>query len=150
MAFNSEQFLSTVISQSASTKSIAVPEGDFVAVVTKIGVRSIKMDDEDRVIFEVTWEPSDPSGIIESTTGRKKNTVRQGVFLDLTPEGGIDLAKGMNVSLGRLRDALGQNKDGEPWNFQMVMGRTARIYVSHKIDNKTGDVYANVEKVAAL
>lgn len=151
MAFDATAFVNTVYQDAASTEMINVPEGQYVGSITKLNPRSVQIDGEDRVVVDVTFEIQDMDGAVAAATGRDKNTVRMGLFLDMTGSGNdqrLDLSRGRNVALGRLRDALGQNDPGKPWNFNNLIGGVCRIDVSHSID---GDkTYANVKKVAAL
>ena len=80
--------------------------------------------------------------------GRDKVTVRQGIMLDITDSGGLDMGKGRNIGLGRLREAIGLNTPGQPFSFSMVAGRVAKVNVSHRIDGE--NIYAEVKGVAKL
>ena len=72
-------------------------------------------------------------------------TVRQTIWLDLTESGSLDFGKGRNVGLGRLRDALGQNETGKPWQPGMMVGGVAKIKVTHSIDKRDNEtIQANV------
>jgi hypothetical protein len=68
--------------------------------------------------------------------------VPQDVMLDLTDSGQLDMAKGRNVRLGRLREALDLNAPGRPFSFAMIQGRMAKVKVGHRVDGE--DIYAEV------
>ena len=53
-----------------------------------------------------------------------------------------------NVKLGRLREALGQNKNGQAWSFGMLKG-AGPIKVSIEPDKKNPEDYSRVVKVAS-
>lgn len=149
--FNPEQFMTTNYSEANSTKIIPVPEGEYPAQVKSVGFRQFDRDDDSSsTVCEVVWEPQDLDGSIKASTGREGATVRQSVWLDLSPQGNLDFGDGKNIGLGRLREAIGQNRPGQPWNFSMLVGGSGRVLVHHRTDSKTGDVYAEVKKVAAL
>lgn len=149
--FNPEQFMTTNYSDANSTKVIPVPEGEYPAQIKKVDFRQFDKDDNTTsTLCEVTWEPQDLSGTIKAATGREVTSVRQSLWLDLTPQGNLDFGEGKNIGLGRLREAVGQNRPGQPWNFSSLIGGSGRVLVSHRTDSKTGDVYAEVKKVAAL
>jgi hypothetical protein len=69
-------------------------------------------------------------------------------MLDLTPGGGLDLGKGKNVGLGRLREAVRLNDSSKPFSFAQLPGQAARVTVSHRIDGE--DTYSEIKKVAPL
>lgn len=141
--FNVTAFAETQFTDSFDTTVIPVPEGDWTAVVEKQEIRTPK----DKVVLDVTW--SIDSQEVADITGRDKNTVRQSIFLDLTPHGTLDVSRGKNVQLGRLRDALGQNVAGKPWSFGMLVGQVATVHVSHRTDDE-GNIFTDVKKVAKI
>lgn len=49
--------------------------------------------------------------------------LRQSIFLDVTPQGGLDMSPYKNGALGRFRDALGLNAPGQRWSFADFVGR---------------------------
>jgi hypothetical protein len=59
------------------------------------------------------------------------------------------MSKGKNVSLGKLREAVGQNKPGKPWSPAHLNGAQLDVLVTHRADKDTGDIYAEVKRVAA-
>mgnify|MGYP003658102023 CR=1 FL=1 len=67
------------------------------------------------------------------------------VFLDLTPQGGMDNAKGKNRGQRAYRDATGLNKPGEPFAWRMLQGRTVKVKLAHELYE--GNI---VEKVNAI
>ena len=141
--FNPDSFLNTTVTEASSTAYVPVPEGDFTAAVKEIKSRATP---NGAAILDVTWSIDDAS--VEAATGMKNPTVRQSVFLDITEAGGLDTSKGKNISLGKLREALGQNTAGKPWQPGMLIGGVAKINVKHRLveDN----VYADVKGVAKL
>jgi hypothetical protein len=70
-------------------------------------------------------------------------------MLDLNESGtGMDTGKGKNVTLGRLREALGLNQPGTPFSFRQLIGRAAKISVTQRVD---GDqIYNDVKGVVKL
>lgn len=147
--FDANSFMSATYNEPTSTEMVNPPEGEYPAVITAVSPRQVVMDGEDRIVMDVTWDLQDTNGSIEAVTGRKKNTARQGIFLDTTPEGHIDMGHGKNATLGRLREAIGQNAPGVPWAPGKMIGCPARVVVRHK--SGEGDrTYANVVSVAKL
>jgi hypothetical protein len=83
--------------------------------------------------------------------GRQLVNVRQGIMLDLTPDGGVDTTEGKNVPLGRLRAAVGLNDPSVEFAFNQLPGRMAKVKVSQRPDDRDPEiVYAQVDAVTAL
>ena len=148
--FNAEAFLQNTVDKGMDTALIPVPEGPHKAQVVKLSLARLEARDgkDEATILEVTWEPMDES--VKKATGLDHPQVRQAIWLDLTPQGGLDASKGKNVQLGKLREAVGQNKDGKKWTIAHLNNAVATILVEHRPDkNDPSIVYANVKKVAA-
>ena len=153
-----EQFLGTTTNDSNSTKVILIPEnpeGYTAQIATDgIGLANFKFKKGERAgqpgyRMTVKWEIDDPNREIEQKIGRRP-IVTQSIMLDITSEGALDMGEGKNVQLGRLREAVGQNASGKPWAPAMLIGQMARINVKHRINDETGDLVMDVDKVVAL
>ena len=147
--FSPEQFLDMQVTESNDTKTIPVPVGEYTAVAEEVKCRqwqSKKDPSMSGLTLDIKWSIDDPA--VKELLGRDKVTVNQGIMLDLTDSGGLDMGKGRNIGLGRLREALGLNAPGQPFSFMMVSGRVAKVSVSHRIDGE--NIYAEVKGVAKL
>jgi hypothetical protein len=147
--FDPATFLGTEHEESLSTDYILVPEGEYTAQcqeVTPESVRVIETKDGQRTVVDLNWLITNEA--VKEATHRDRNSVRQSLFLDLTPEGNLDMSEGMNVALGRVREAVRQNSPGRPWSFRMLGGNTATVFVKHTKSEER--MYANVTKVTAL
>lgn len=145
--FDPNSFLDMQVTETNDTKVTPVPVGEFVAVADKVEVKSWQKKDDPSVgglKLLVQWAIDDPS--VKELLGRDKVTVKQDIMLDITESGGLDMGKGRNVGLGRLREAVDLNKPGQPFSFNMITGRLAKAKVSHRIDGE--DIYAEVKAVA--
>ena len=143
--FSPEAFLGVNQSGANSTEYALPPEGEFLAVAgDKVAARQIPNKEGGvSTIVDVPWLTEDP--VVVEATGRQITTVRQSVFVDLLPDGKtLDMSKGANVQLGRLREAINQNDASRDWNFNQIAGNQAIIKVVHSPDGK----YANVVAVA--
>jgi hypothetical protein len=69
-------------------------------------------------------------------------------MLDINDAGNLDMSKGRNVQLGRLREALGLNTPGQAFSFQMIPGRAAKILVKQRVEGE--DIFADVKGVVKL
>lgn len=150
--FDVTSFLDSTTTEANSTVATPVPEGEFTAIVDKIDARtwtSKKDPTMSGVTLEVIWNIDDQG--VKDLLGRDKITVKQGVMLDLTDAGSLDFGKGRNVSLGKLREALGLNVPGQAFAPSMLVGRMGKVMVKHRIDGDKPDViYAEVRGVAKL
>jgi len=147
--FNPDQFLDTTIDNSNDTSTIPVPVGEYTGIVDKVAARQWTKKDDPSVggiALDILW-------IVDSTDvcqllGREKVTCKQGIMLDLTESGGIDMGKGRNIGLGRLREALDLNTPGKPFSFNMLPGQVAKINITHRISGE--DIFAEVKSVSKL
>jgi hypothetical protein len=139
--FDTETFLSTTFTEESSTRREPVPVGEYQATVEAIEPR---VTPSGRALLRVTWKIVSPGN--EELDGR---LVSQTVWLDLTENGSLDMAKGMNIGLGRLRDALSQNTGGRPWQPGMMVGSVARVSVTHRADKENPEIlYDEIQRVA--
>lgn len=142
MSFDPDQFLNTSTDAPMSTEFTPVPEGEYNAVVSKIEARQTS---NGKSILDVVWAIDDE--IVRKVTGMDNPTCRQTIWLDVTDSGALDISKGKNIGLGRLREALGQNKPGA-WAPSMLIGNVARVLISHRLYE--GQTFADVKKVSKL
>lgn len=147
MSFDPQSFLDLEVNGQNDTKLVPVPVGQYMAEIVKIEPRSITVEGEDRLVMAVTWHIKGDDAKV--ATGIEKPTVRQDLWIDRTEAGGLDMGKGKNVALGKIREAVGLNNPGSSFSFRMLQGRGANVYVSHRPDKKTGDIYAEIKKVVA-
>ena len=94
------------------------------------------------VSLNVTWDIQNPE--LAKQLGREKLQVRQSVFLDMK-DGKLDMDKGKNIGLNRLREALGQNVEGKKWSPNDLKGNLAKIKTK-LVAGKNGD-FPDVESV---
>jgi hypothetical protein len=149
MSFDPQSFLDMSVEGENSTVSIPVPVGEYVAVAEKVDVRQWtgKHDPtKSGLTLEVFWNIDDAN--VKELLGRDKITVKQGIMLDLTESGGLDMGKGRNVSLGKLRAALDLNNPGQAFSFNQIPGRVAKIAVKHRIADE--NIYPEVGAVAKM
>jgi len=149
-AFDPKTFGQMTFNQANSTKSTPVPVGEQPGTCYKWEVlpwasredpqnkNGLKMN----VLFNIDGEA------VKEITKRDQNLVRYEFFLDLTPEGMLDMGEGKNVKLGRLREALNLNTPGTPFSFDMMLGRRALCSIQHRIVGE--DPVADIKAVARI
>lgn len=147
--FNPDQFLDMQFTEANSTEAIPVPVGEYTAVIGEVKCRPWQKKDDPSIAglaLDLSWDIDDAA--VKELLGRDKVKCKQGVMLDLTESGGLDMGKGKNVGLGRLREACDLNRAGEPFAFSMLVGRIAKVKVEHRVN---GDqIFAEVKAVAKL
>lgn len=147
--FDPASFLDTTLTDANSTQTVPVPVGEFIAVIDKVECRSWqskKDPSKSGLTLDITWSIDDAG--VRELLGRDKVTARQGIMLDLTDAGGLDMGRGRNVGLGRLREALNLNIPGQPFAFSMLVGRVAKVKVEHRIDGE--QIFAEIKQVARV
>jgi len=146
MSFDPATFLNTEVSEALDTKVVPCPVGEYLALADKIDVKtwSTKDGSKSGVKLEILWDVQDEN--VKALLSRDKVVVQQTVMLDTTEAGTLDLGKGKNIGLGRLREALDLNVAGQAFSFPMITGRLATVIVSHRVDGE--DIYAEIRKVA--
>lgn len=70
------------------------------------------------------------------------------IMLDISPQGGLDMAPGKNGGLRRFREALNMNREGEPFSFAATFGRAVKVKISHDIYE--GEVQERVDGLAKV
>jgi hypothetical protein len=148
MTFDADSFLQASVVGANDTKIIPCPIGEFPGIVSKISPRQWQSKDgtQTGVALDVFWMVEDAGA--KAATGRDEVIVKQGIMLDTTPQGGLDMSQGKNVALGRLREAVGKNDPSQPFSFAMLPGLMAKVSVAHREYN--GDTFAEVKLVTKL
>lgn len=146
MSFDPNTFLNATFTEENDTKVIPVPAGEYLALAEKVDVKSWSSKDgsSSGIKLEILWDIQDDN--VKALLGRDTVKCGQQQMLDLTDTGALDMGKGKNVGLGRIREALGLNKPGEPFSFGMIQGRMAKVVVSHRTSGE--DIYAEIKKIA--
>jgi hypothetical protein len=146
--FDVESFIHTEIEGANETNFTPVPIGDYEALIDDIKLTSRDINGREVVILDVMWDILDEN--LRATMNRDKVIVRQGVFLDVA-DGALAFGPNQNVSLGRLRDALGQNSDGTPWSFSSLRGAgPVYLRVEHRDNpNNPDNPYTDVKSVSS-
>lgn len=128
-SFNPEAFLAGEYKEAFSTQDPEIPAGEYTGIVEKITPRQITPKDggEARLLIMIDWQVDDEN--VRKICGRDKVIAQQKLWLDTEPNGTLSTGKGRNAQLGRLREAVGQNKPGKPWSWSMLLGQVATVKV---------------------
>lgn len=150
--FDLNTFLQTSTTEANSTQLDPVPEGEYTAIsqlVDKDCFSTFDYKNGEKAgtkgfALTVKFKIADPkAGEYDGRMVSYRTTI------DVTPDGnGLDFGKGKNIGLGRLREALGQNRAGVPWGPSMLGGQVAKIVVKHEMDKQDSTkVYVRVDGV---
>ena len=149
MSFDPATFLDHTTDAANSTTFTPVPEGEYTAMIDGDPVMrqwTSKDGTKTGLAMDLNWLIDDAS--VKEKLQRDKVTVRQGIMLDLTDDGNLDTGKGRNITLGRLRDAVGLNEPGRPFSPRMLAGKVAKVAVKHRMADD--QVYAEVKAVTRM
>lgn len=151
--FNPDAFLDQTTDQEGSTFVTPIPVGEFRAIVDRdVAFREEEIKKgaragEKMYLCDILWRIEDED--VEKQIGRKA-IARQSCFVDIK-DGQLDFSEGKNVQLNRVRDAVGQNKPGQPWSPRMLTGQMAMIQVTQRPDeNDPRTIYNDVKRVGSL
>jgi len=146
--FDPNQFLDATVTEANSTQLSPCPVGEYHAVIADEPkfrqFSGTKDPTKTYTSLDLQWAIDDPS--VCEVTGRTPTKVRQSLMLDFTESGSLDMGRGRNVGLGRLREAVGLNKPGQPFSFRQLQGQHAKVVVSHRVDGE--NIYDEVRAVA--
>lgn len=148
VSFDPAVFLNQQFEGTNDTKITPCPVGEYPALADKVdAIKWQKKDDPsvNGVKLRILWDIQDDS--VRQLLGRDKVLAPQDVMLDLTETGELDMSAGKNVRLGRLREALDLNQPGQPFSFNAVQGRLAKVNVKHRTGDNPDDIYAEVDRV---
>lgn len=146
--FNVAEFMNESIDGVLDTKIDPIPEGEHMG---QIGTGDKDVDLQTGIgknqkpwmslVLLVTL--TDPNLAVQLK--REQVRARYNFFLDLNDAGKLDLRPQRNVHLGKLRDAVGQNKPGA-WNFNMLKGQPIKVKIKQKLLD-SGDTVSEVVSV---
>lgn len=149
MSFDPESFIDSAVTGANDTVVAQCPEGTYRAQVGD------KMDPPRKVetkrgpayIFRLNWDILDDT--VRAQLERPNVYVSQDLWLDFDETGALDMGKGKNVELGRIREAVGVNDPNVPFKMRDLTGRMATISVAHRADKDNPErKYAEVRRVA--
>ena len=147
--FNPDLFEQTVIEQANETEYTPIPAAQYVAYIKDYKVREVKRDgDDSSFVMDVFYSIQDAA--LKASLDQEEVIVKGNAWLDIDPSGSLAFGTNKNVQLGKLREAVLQNKSGEPWSPTMLRG-AGPVSISVTVDpsTKDGKVYNRVGAVVA-
>lgn len=153
--FDPNTFMSAAV-EPMSTQFEVIPEGEYLFIIdgnpAQLAPKNLKG------ISERTGKPYDfwqieltclcQDAAVKAKLGRENLSCRLRLNLDVDPTtGGLAVGPDKNISLGRLRDALGQNKPG--WTPQQLLGAGPFIGLVKHTSNDKG-TFADIARVGKV
>lgn len=150
--FDPEMFMNVPVEGANDTKRPIVPAGEYRCQIFKLVPRSGTIENGDKAgqpwcSYNLVLEVLDDA--VKEELGLDRVFVNHNVFLDLTPDQQLDMGRGKNVALGKVREAVGQNDPSSPWSFAMLLGQIVKANVTVGVNPKTHDEMNNVTALAA-
>lgn len=140
--FDPEKFMEQAPG-AGSTVVEPIPAGEYTAIVDDVVLRAAG----DGVVLDVTFLLQDEA--VKTKLGRQTLSVKSGIFLDTTANGGFDWSKGKNVRLHRLRDAVNQNTAG--WKYPQLKGAgPLKVQVTLRPDKNSDAIYNDVKSFGKM
>lgn len=146
--FDPNNFLDATTTQ-AATRRAPLPAGqDFVATIGEISIRPWQgKTDSSKSGFAADFPLEiDLAAYPAVSIGVPRVTLRGSIMLDTTADGSLDMSSGKNGGLRRYREALGMNKDGEPFSIRAMTGRQVKVKIKHRAYE--GETFDEVDSVA--
>jgi hypothetical protein len=151
--FDPNEFLNSTVTDSNDTTLINPPDnmsGDgYMMIADKVEIKQWQGKvDPSKAGFKLAIQWSIEDEAVKKFCNREKILVKQDIMLDYTDSMALDMGKGKNIGLGKLREALDMNTPGKPYSHSMIVGRMAKGFVQHRVDGE--NVYAEIKRVAKL
>lgn len=140
--FDAESFLGSSIEEPLIKRPLLPANQDLIGITgQEVKARKwVKKDDPNvwGVAVDITIEV-DPNALTPAQKDAIKGydgklVFRDGIMVDMTPDGAIDVAVGKNSRLRQYREALNLNNPGQSFNFRQLAGQPIRFKLRHKID----------------
>ena len=137
MSLDAQALLDASITGANSTQMVPVPAGEYTGIIEEVEIRPWQgKHDPTKTGQKLDCKVIIDDEAVREELGRDKVVMVHEVMLDLAADGmGLDMGKGKNVHLGRLREAVGLNDPAMPFGFRMLSGRALKVRVEHEIYN---------------
>lgn len=148
--FDPSSFLNTTYTTASATAYIPVPEGVHTAITGQVEVTEGKSKKDNKPYYQLVVPFVIDSPEVKEVLGRDEVRMTMRVFLEVE-NGVLATGPGRNVQLGRLREALGCNDEGQEFTLSMLSGKAAKVSVKHRAHaERQGEVVAEIDEVGSL
>lgn len=142
--FDPDSFMNSEVEGANDTVVVPVPPGTYNAQIEEVKFRTVG-EAQDKHLIDVTYNLLDDE--VKAALGRDKVTIRQSIWLDIS-NGALDMSKGKNVGLGKLRAALDLNDPSKPFKLSMLHGGLCKIVTGLRADKTDPTIqYGEVKSV---
>lgn len=157
--FDPKAFLAATYTEGIDTRRALHAPGEFTGHIgaeeRDLQIREVTTKDGKRTVWDINLYADDQDRARDPNFPEEQARARVSLWLDLKPDGSsLDMSPGKNRDLGNLLTALGfQTKDGKsikPWSPGMFRGMRLRYTVVHKAGTREGEIFDNVDKIAAV
>lgn len=132
--FNVAEFMNETIDAQFDTKRILIPEGEHLAMIgtgdkdvdLTHGVSTKGATPKPWLRLDMMLDFTDPN--LAQQLMRDQVRGRYSIMLDLNEAGKLDTRPQRNINLGKLRDAVNQNRPG-PWSWNQLKGQPLKVKV---------------------
>jgi hypothetical protein len=150
MTFDADAFQNAIFNEANSTKTVPWTPGTYTGTITKQEIKSGTVQKQG-ANYNKPWAGLSVTVQVDKQflpEGASPNANGM-VMLDLTDSGGLDMSKGRNIGLGRLRDAAGCNEPGQAFQFSMLEGRTVKVTTGLRVDQNDANIqYTEIKAFA--
>lgn len=145
-AFDPASFLNMQTTEVGSTSVEPIPAGEYMAIISDLKPREANTKNGPKAVLDLELSLQAPD--VAAKLGRSELKVRDSVWPDMRPDGaGLDMSKGKNVKLNRIREAAGLNKPGQTFSVGMLLGKMVKVQVAHRVDGDA--IYTDVKTYGA-
>lgn len=147
-SFEPEAFLDAALTQPLTKRPPADAGRPYSATIGEGKIRpwSSEAKGTSGYAMDIPLEILLPTDVAASV-GQPKITVNDSVFLDVTANGGLDMAPGRNRGLRNYYEACGINQPGS--TPRMLQGRMIQVVLKHDMaKDGSGDRYERVASIA--
>ena len=122
--FDMEAFMGQTVEAEGSTVLSPIPQGEYMAMIEDVTPRAFARKDGKGhgMSLDIVFSLVDDDGKIREAIDGRDPKFNQAFFCDTDTSGRLDMSKGKNIQLNRLRAALGQNT-ASAWSPLMLKGQ---------------------------
>lgn len=149
--FEPESFLHSTFTEANTRRSPIAAGQDFIGTIKDIVERKNvagKKDPSKTYHFMDVVIVVDVPAELQASGQPPNLTFTDGILLDKTPTGQLDMGAGKNGKLRRYRESLDMNTPGKPFSFSSMIGRQIRVKLKHEFYE--GETYERVDSVAKV
>jgi hypothetical protein len=149
--FDPNAFLQTTYTESMATQYVPIPEGIFNVTTGQPSVAHGISEKNQQPWYRLDLPLTVDSDEVRQAMGREEVKTKFTIMLDIDENGHLARGIGRNVQLGRLREALGLNGEGEDFSLPMLGGRACKAAFQHRANPKRqGEVISDPTELAAI